>query len=242
MDKVKKHFEEEAREFDEIILKLIPYYHEMIDALITAIPFEVSEKIKVIDLGCGTGTIAKKVKETYPNAQITCVDLAENMIEMAKMKLSPYSDIRYHISDFNHFTFTDSYDVAISSLALHHLESDKDKQDFYSKIYHALSPGGVFYNADVVLASTPHLQDVYMKQWIEFMGKNVSKQEIEEKWLPTYRAEDHPARLLDQLAWFGKIGYVDTDVIWKFYSFAVYGGAKSTMTGRVDTASSYPRG
>jgi hypothetical protein len=33
MDQVKKHFEEEAHEFDEIIRHLAPYYDEMLDAL-----------------------------------------------------------------------------------------------------------------------------------------------------------------------------------------------------------------
>ena len=46
MDAVKKHFEEEAKEFDQIILRLIPYYPEMIDALIAAIPFDQSSRIK----------------------------------------------------------------------------------------------------------------------------------------------------------------------------------------------------
>ncbi|HET6418720.1 MAG TPA: class I SAM-dependent methyltransferase [Geobacteraceae bacterium] len=227
MDKIKMHFEKEAGEFDQIILKLIPYYREMISALIAAIPFEASAKIKVIDLGCGTGSITKKVKETYPNARVTCVDMAENMIEVAKKKLSSHSDIRYQISDFYQFNFSDTYDVVISSLALHHLLTDEDKQNFYSKIYKALSPGGIFYNADVVLASSSHLQDAYMRKWKEFMSKNVSEQEIEEKWIPTYKEEDRPARLMDQLAWLDNIGFVDTDVVWKFYNFAVYGGAKS---------------
>ncbi len=135
MDKIKMHFEKEASEFDQIILKLIPYYNEMISALIAAIPFEASAKIKVIDLGCGTGSIANKVKETFPNAQVTCVDLAENMIEIAKTKLSLYSDVRYQVSDFYRFDFSDRYDVVISSLALHHLINDEDKQGFYSRIY-----------------------------------------------------------------------------------------------------------
>ena len=37
---IKKHFEEEAKEFDETIIKLIPYYRQMLDALITSIPFD----------------------------------------------------------------------------------------------------------------------------------------------------------------------------------------------------------
>jgi tRNA (cmo5U34)-methyltransferase len=235
MDKIKMHFEGEAREFDQIILKLIPYYHEMIRALIAAIPFEASDKIKVIDLGCGTGSIAKKVKETYPNAQVTCVDIAENMIEMARIKLSSYSDVRYQASDFYQLNFSETYDVVISSLALHHLITDEDKQDFYSKIYKALPPGGIFYNADVVLASGSHLQEAYIRQWKDFMSKSVSKQEIEDKWIPKYKEEDRPARLMDQLAWLSKIGFVDTDVVWKFYNFAVYGGTKSGVSRSLDT-------
>ena len=88
MDIVKKHFEAEAQEFDQIILRLIPYYPEMIEALITAIPFDRSSRINVMDLGCGTGTIALRIKETFPQARISCLDLAENMIEMTRLKLA----------------------------------------------------------------------------------------------------------------------------------------------------------
>jgi len=116
--------------------------------------------------------------------------------------------------------------VVISSLALHHLVTDEDKQGFYAKIYNALAPSGVFYNADVVLASSPHLQEEYLRQWKDFMGKSVSEQEIEEIWIPKYWEQDRPARLMDQLAWLGKIGFINSDVIWKYYNFAVYGGAK----------------
>ena len=57
IEKIRNHFEEEAKEFDEIILKLIPFYEEMIEALVLSIPFEKESEIEVIDLGCGTGII-----------------------------------------------------------------------------------------------------------------------------------------------------------------------------------------
>ena len=38
IDTVKSHFEAEAEEFDKIILKLIPHYTEMINALVLSIP------------------------------------------------------------------------------------------------------------------------------------------------------------------------------------------------------------
>ena len=226
MDGVKKHFEEEAKEFDAIILKLIPYYPEMLDALVSAIPFDKSSVIKVIDLGCGTGTVSKLVKSIFPDAVITCLDVAENMIEMAKNKLSEWVDIRYQLGDFNHFNFDYKYDVAISSLSLHHLLTDEDKKNFYRRIYEALNPGGIFYNADNVIASNDYLQEVYMEKWKEFMRKSISEEEIDNNWIPRYYVEDRPDKLLDQLIWLKEIGFADVDVIWKYYNFAVYGGRK----------------
>lgn len=226
MDKVKKHFEEEAREFDSIILKLIPYYPEMLGALVSAIPFNKSKVIKVIDLGCGTGKISEMVKIDFPNAMITCLDVAENMIKMAKNNLSDYSDISYQLADFNHFDFEEQYDVAISSLSLHHLTTDEDKKSFYRKIYNSLLPDGVFYNADNVIASNDYLQSIYIDKWKEFMRKSVSEEEIDNNWIPRYYVEDRPAKLVDQLDWLTEIGFVNVDVIWKYYSFAVYGGRK----------------
>jgi tRNA (cmo5U34)-methyltransferase len=226
MDKIKNHFEGEAHEFDSIILALIPHYPTMVRALVQSIPFGRALPIRVIDLGCGTGMVAAKVLEVFPNAQITCLDVAENMIAVAQARLARYPRMEYVVADFGTFNFDAEYDVVVSSLALHHLATDKDKQDFYRRIYQNLSPGGVFYNADVILASSGFLQDVCMNEWRRFMRQSVSENDIEGKWIPKYQEEDRPAKLIDQLAWMTEIGFVDVDVIWKYYNFAVYGGIR----------------
>lgn len=226
MNKIKDHFEQEAHEFDEIIIKLIPYYPQMLEALVSSIPFDHGKKIKVIDLGCGTGTISKKIKEKYLCANITCLDFAENMVEISKIKLKKFSDIKYIIADFNNYHFEDTYDLIVSSLSLHHLVTDNDKIAFYKKIYETLNPDGIFINADVILASNSSLQKNYLEQWKSFMQKNVSIEEINNKWIPKYKEEDRLAKLINQLIWLKDIGFKDVDVIWKYYNFAVYCGFK----------------
>jgi tRNA (cmo5U34)-methyltransferase len=224
MDRIKQHFEDEARDFDRIILTLIPDYPKMVEALVAALPFERAAPIRVIDLGCGTGTVAQNVLDAFPNAHVTCLDLAENMIAMAQAKLSRYPAVRFVVGDFT--AFSGEYDVVVSSLALHHLATDDQKRRFYRDIYDRLSSGGAFYNGDVVLASSDTLQATYMHEWRAFMRRSLSDEEIEEKWIAKYQAEDYPARLVDQLAWLGAIGFVDVDVLWKHFNFAVYGGVK----------------
>jgi tRNA (cmo5U34)-methyltransferase len=53
-----------------------------------------------------------------------------------------------------------TYDVVVSSLALHHLVTDAGKRQFYRRINRSLRPGGVFYSANVVLGASCFLQRV----------------------------------------------------------------------------------
>jgi tRNA (cmo5U34)-methyltransferase len=223
-ERIKAHFEEEAKEFDIIIQKLIPGYNEMIDALVSIISFSKEDSFSLIDLGCGTGTVAKSVKNKFPNVSVTCVDIAEKMLRIAEEKIG--GDVRCIQADLNFFEFTEKYDLIVSSLALHHLERDEDKLSFYRKIHSALSSGGLFINIDVVLGSSEKLQEVYMEKWLEFMSGNVSAAEIEEKWLPNYYAEDRPAGMIAHLEMLKSCGFSFTDVVCKHYNFAVYCAGK----------------
>ena len=226
MDKVKEHFEEEAKEFDSTILKLIPRYDDMINCMVSVIPFDNSEDFKLLDIGSGTGNITKAVKERYSHSKISCIDIAENMIQMAKIKLQNYTDIEYYIGDFSEFDFDDKYDVIVSSLALHHIKTNEDKKKFYSKIYSALKKGGIFLNSDVVLGSNEKLSQIYREKWIDFMLQNLPEKEVKEKWLPKQIEEDFPAPLNNHLKWLDEKGFKSIDVIWKYYGLVVYCGTR----------------
>ena len=145
---------------------------------------------------------------------------------MARNKLKYHKDTQFIVDDFSNLNPNGGYDAIVSSLALHHLETNSEKKAFYRKIFNALKPGGIFMNADVVLASNDLLQNTYMDRWVEYIERSVPHEDIWNKWIPTYETEDHPARLTDQLVWLRESGFSETEVVWKYYNFAVYGGVK----------------
>ncbi|MHA1315075.1 MAG: class I SAM-dependent methyltransferase [Candidatus Helarchaeota archaeon] len=225
MDSIGKMFEKEAQEYDETIKKIIPFYEQMLNTLTMALPFPTNKDIKVVDLGCGTGTLALKIKEKYPRARILCLDMAEGMINLAKQKLKKYSDIRFQKKDFHVYDFEESNDVIISSLALHHLQDDNAKKNFLKKIFDSLSVGGVFYNADVVFGANKFLENLNLLKWKEYMNENYSLKEINDELLPKYY-HDLPTQLVKQVQWLVDLGFIDVDVIWKYFHFVIYGGLK----------------
>ena len=115
MSDLREHFNQAADEYDSLITKTLVNYDEMTDALINAIPDQ--ESPRVLDLGCGTGNITEKVLKRFPDAKITCLDVSDKMIDIAKEKLSDYDNIEYVNGDFTIVDIIDKYDAIISSLA-----------------------------------------------------------------------------------------------------------------------------
>ncbi|HUJ31747.1 MAG TPA: methyltransferase domain-containing protein [Candidatus Acidoferrum sp.] len=226
LERVREHFEHEAREFDGLIVRLIPRYDEMIDAMIAAIPFSPDRAIRVLDLGCGTGTVALRVKQRFPHARITCLDLAENMLALARAKLAACDGMEFEQGDFLTHPLNGPYDAAVSSLALHHLETDADKAAFYRRLYAALAPGAVFWTADAALGATPALNQMYMGKWKDHMRLTVPEREIEERWFTKHADEDHPAPLRDHFRWMEAAGFVAPEIVWRYFYCGVYGAHK----------------
>ncbi|HUY14797.1 MAG TPA: class I SAM-dependent methyltransferase [Terriglobia bacterium] len=225
-ESVRQHFDREAAEFDGLIARLIPRYSEMIDALVSAVPFPPHRKLRVVDLGSGTGTVALQIKSRFPRARITCIDFSPKMLDLARRRLADCGSMRFIEADLTDYRFVDQYDVAVSSLALHHIQSVRQKLNLYRRLHDALARGGVFWNADAVLAASAPLQALYMAKWKEHMRRTVPEKEIEETWMVKHAAEDHPKKLLDELRWLREAGFAEPEVIWKEFYFAVFGGRK----------------
>ena len=225
IDHIKKHFDSESNIFDDRVVKIIPYYREMLKALVANIPFKRSEKIKVIDLGCGTGTVSRLIKEYFPNAQIKCVDLAPSMLELAKEKLKTFKVITCEIADFVEFDPKERFDVVATSLALHHIEPDKRKFSFYKKLFKWLKKDGVLINADVILATNKKTQQIYLNKWEEYILRSFNQKQVQQNY-ERYLREDRPAILMTEIEWLKEVGFKNVDIYWKYFNFAVYGGTK----------------
>lgn len=222
---IKEHFEKEAVIFDKLFFKVAPHYEEMMNALIDVLPFKKGERLKVLDLGCGTGNLSRKIIAAYPNAAVTCIDMAENMIAMAQAKLKNAADVTFWRGDIRNFDYSEKYDAIVASLVLHHIER-KDKPHFYRKIHHALSKKGVFFCIDIFLSPNGHIQKLHMNKWKEFMRANGLPMRKINDMIRRHQKEDRPVFLEDELGIMRKAGFRRVDVVLKHYNFALYGGGK----------------
>jgi len=225
MRQVFDHFNTEAAVFDAGILKSVPHYQQMIGVIVDMLPFPRGKKVNIMDVGTGTGNIAYNLKTAFPNSNLVCLDLAPNMLAVAREKLAKFRGVEYIESDAASHVFDRKYDAIVSSLTLHHLESDADKRAFHKKVFNALKKGGVFINADIVVAPDKYWQEANLAKWKAFILKSSSPEFVADRY-KKYKAEDRPSVLLNELDSLWKCGFRSVEVFWKYYNFAVYGGIK----------------
>jgi ubiquinone/menaquinone biosynthesis C-methylase UbiE len=98
----------------------------------------------VLDVGCGTGTLALMVKrQTGGQGKVFGIDASPEMIQVAQDKASWQKlDVNFQQGVIEALPFEDTrFDIVLSTLMFHHLP-DNLKNRGLAEIYRVLKPGG----------------------------------------------------------------------------------------------------
>jgi ubiquinone/menaquinone biosynthesis C-methylase UbiE len=105
---------------------------------------EESEPERVLDVGCGTGKLLRKVRARWPTAQLIGVDATEEMVDVAH-RLAPAVTFCVGVAEVLPLPDA-SVDVALSTYSFHHWN---DQAAGVREVARVLRPGGRFFLADV---------------------------------------------------------------------------------------------
>ncbi|WP_041444775.1 class I SAM-dependent methyltransferase [Syntrophobotulus glycolicus] len=222
-DDIRAKFNDVSQVYDGQRRQLIPCFDDFYHIPVSLIE-PVTERPKILDIGAGTGLLTSFFIEKIPTAQITLIDLSDQMLEMAKRRFSDIPGVEYIVDDYAQYDFQQKYDMIISAFSIHHL-SDEEKIKLYHKCYSILNPKGIFINCDQVLGETPYLDSLNKTHWRESIEKSgLSQADISAAYDRTKL--DREAPLSQQLIWLKEAGFTDVDCVYKWYFFAVMMGRK----------------
>jgi trans-aconitate 2-methyltransferase len=98
---------------------------------------EIRPNLKVVDLGCGTGELTRKLADTLPDSDVTGIDSSSQMLDAARAKSFASPHLRFEQGD--QAQLTGEWDLIFSNAALHWTENHAE---LIAKLYRQLTPGG----------------------------------------------------------------------------------------------------
>lgn len=111
---------------------------------------------RILDLGCGTGSLAVLTKQAQPGAEVTGIDPDAEILERAREKASEAgAEVAFKVGKGDDLPCADGYfDTVLSTLVLHHL-THEERVRALREVRRTLRPGGRFVVAEWGRAPDP---------------------------------------------------------------------------------------
>ena len=125
-----------AKDFDEKIASL-EIYNASYDCLLK----KIQDGAAVLDLACGPGNVSHYLKRYRPSLRITCVDISEEMIDIAKKRIQ---DGMFLVKDICEIEFITKFDCVICAFGIPYLDL-KETANVFKIVNKSLNDNGYFY-------------------------------------------------------------------------------------------------
>jgi trans-aconitate methyltransferase len=120
---------EEVKEFyDEYVIKqekigINSRHISIIDKLVQS---GLKSTHKVLEVGCGIGTVSQLIAKKTPKGNVLAVDISEKSVEKAKILWKQYSNLDFEVSDMSDFSKSgQTFDYFVFPDVLEHIPIDQ---------------------------------------------------------------------------------------------------------------------
>ena len=158
---------------------------------------------RLLDLGSGTGLELERLFDLYPDMEVTCIDLSQEMLNILADKFTG-KKLKLICGSFFTEDFGGLYDNVISTYALHHFD-EKEKLELYAKIHDAMAPGAQFVLGDYTVKTLERQQEI-----LDAYEKIRIEQGLKEDMLYHF---DLPFTAETEMRLMKEAGYASTDIV-----------------------------
>lgn len=182
----------------------------------------------VLDIGCGAGNYTLKLLERLPDLDATIVDLSRPMLDRASERIGKATTGKTTAiqGDVREIELPgESFDVILAAAVLHHLRTDDEWRNVFSKFHRVLRPGGSLWIFDMVESTIPAVQKMMWRRYGEYLAAFKDEQ-YRDHVFAYVEKEDTPRPLTYQLDLLRDVGFRQVEVLHKNSGFAAFGALK----------------
>ena len=130
----------------------VPDREDRFAAIVEALAAFAGTSPRLLDLGCGPGSLSRRVLDRLPDAEIVAIDTDPVLLTIGRSALAAYQRLHFVDADLRgawtaELPLAPPFDAAVSTTALHWLGLPELVR-FYAQLAAVLRPGAVLLNGD----------------------------------------------------------------------------------------------
>jgi tRNA (cmo5U34)-methyltransferase len=216
--------------YDGHIKITIPYYQSFHTEIINVVKASGISPRVWLDTGCGTGTLAGRAMEMFPDTLFLLADPSPDMLSLAEDKLKdlPSAKLKFlpraATAEVN-LQDDERPDVVTAVLCHHYLDKAGRKQAT-EKCFELLKEGGIYITFENIMPLTEKGTEIGKENWKRFQVASGKKADQAENHLRRFNSEFFPITIEEHLSLLRKCGFSAVEMLWFSYMQAGFYGIK----------------
>ncbi len=200
-----------SSEYDDKIRMTIPYYDEFYEQIISVIK-AMGKQVSWLDVGCGTGNMAKKAIGQIDLEKFVFCDISPHMIEAVKKRFTR-SDAEFIVGSVMELQYSNEFDIVTAIQVNHYLNYD-ERVTAIKNCCQALKDEGVFITFENFAPFSEQGKKLYLERWKQFQINKGKSHDESQKHIERYGVGYYPITISKHVEIMKNCGFRAVEILW----------------------------
>lgn len=161
----------DVAEYDRQIKGTLPFYEEMFQQVVDIVRILNLQSIRWLDVGCGTGRMARTVLDNFDIQKMVCIDVEQEMLERVE-SLCDDEKVEFLQCDLRQLPYQEMFDIVTVVQVNHYFKKD-ERVAAIKKCYDSLVENGIYISFENFAPDSEEGVRLYLEGWRQFQIVNV---------------------------------------------------------------------
>lgn len=205
----------DVAEYDRQIKRTLPFYEEMFQQVVNIVRILNLQSLRWLDVGCGTGKMARTVLDNFDIQKMVCIDVEQEMLERAE-SLRDDEKVEFLQCDVRQLPYQEMFDI-VTAIQVNHYFKKNDRIAAIKNCYDALAENGIYISFENFAPDSEEGAGLYLERWKQFQIANGKTKEEADLHIKRYGQNYFPISISESIGLLKDCGFRMVEIFWVSY-------------------------